>query len=163
MSSASTRWRSTTPRSRKRVRGGRASKYAKKKRVPTGPAAEPAEERFLVWQFGKLDHSGPFCCSNLALPEVPVLEKELAEFQSEPIGSLRRKRWLKFIEVQDMAREAQGRLGEISQAQEDGLWQLHLAHDKWRVWGYFDTPHFTFLWWDGDHAVATGRSRHRST
>lgn len=61
-----------------------------------------------------------------------------------------------------MTVDGRRRLAKINK-QEDGLWQLHLKHKKWRVWGYFEDPEFFFLWWDSDHAVATGKSRKRKS
>lgn len=131
-----------------------------KKRVTTPPEIAEPSLRYLVWRFGRLDHGGRFGCQQLVQVDAPRLERELVAFQSEPIWSLRRKRWLKFVPVADMTPDGQRRLAEVSE-QEDGLWQLHLARDKWRVWGYFEDPEFFFLWWDNEHGVATGRSRSR--
>ncbi len=131
------------------------------KKVPKGPPSEPSD-RYLVWRFGKMDWNGDFGCDKLGLVDAPELEQELAAFQAEPIWSLRKKNWLKFISVQDMTTEGRQRLAEVNQ-QEDGLWQLHLNRYKWRVWGYFEDPEFSFVWWDSDHGVATGKSRNRKT
>lgn len=142
----------------KQVRGGGTTvKVAKK--VSSEPQPEHAD-RYLVWRFGRLDHEGTFACGTLDPSHVANLEHELTQFQSEPIWSLRKKKWLKFVPASDMTAAGQGRLSEIND-QEDGLWQLHLTRDKWRVWGYFDDPEFFFVWWDSGHAVATGKSHNR--
>lgn len=113
-----------------------------------------------MWRFGRLDHQGKFGCHTLLSADVRELEDELKAFQDEPIWSLRERDWLKFVEIEDMTSDGRRRLTQISK-QETGLWQLHLARHKWRVWGYFDEPEFFFLWWDSGHGVATGRSRTR--
>ena len=115
-----------------------------------------------MWQFGQLDHEGEFGWHHLALEDVEELEQEVVAFQNDPIHELRRKGWLKFIRIEDMTAAAQKRLRTVNR-QENGLWQLHLARYKWRIWGYFEDPRFSFLWWDRDHAVASGRSRQRNT
>jgi hypothetical protein len=94
--------------------------------------------------------------------DVPGLERELVAFQDEPIWSLRKKNWLKFVPGEDMTHDGQRRLTEVN-PQEEGLWQLHLGQNKWRVWGYFEEPEFFFLWWDSNHGAATGKSRRRSS
>ncbi len=61
-----------------------------------------------------------------------------------------------------MTPKGQKALGEVSE-QEEGLWQLHLGRNKWRIWGHYKEPEFFFLFWDPDHEIATGKSRHRKT
>ena len=141
----------------KRIKGSTGSAKPKK-RVIEEPATP--SDGHLVWRFGRLDHFGRFACQTLAGADVPALEQELVAFQSEPIWSLRRKHWLKFVPASDMTPDGQTGLSAIN-PQEDGLWQLHLHRYKWRIWGYFEDPEFFFLWWDSDHAVATGKSRNR--
>lgn len=141
----------------KRVKGN-AGSARPTKHVVERPS-EPAD-RYLVWRFGRLDYDGKFACRTLVGNDVPELERELVAFQQEPIWSLRRKNWLKFVPADEMTQDGQRRLFQVSK-QEDGLWQLHLQRHKWRVWGYFEDPEFFFLWWDGDHGVATGRCRKR--
>jgi hypothetical protein len=114
----------------------------------------------LVWRFGRLSHDGQFGCQTLALQDVPGLERELVTFQKMPIWELKMKGWLKFIGAEEMTAEGQQCFASLN-SQDNGLWQLHLHRDKWRIWGYFETPEFFFLWWDSKHAVAVGRSRHR--
>jgi hypothetical protein len=108
-----------------------------------------------------LEHDGDFGWQKLTVGCADILEKEVCVFQETPIHELRSKKWLKFIPISDMKIPAQNRLRRISK-QQDGLWQLHLHHDKWRIWGYYEEPNFAFLWWDPDHGVATGASRRRS-
>jgi len=143
----------------KRV-NGRPAKAGAAKRVTEQP--HPETDRYLVWSFGRLDHGGRFSCRHLLSTDVRTLEVELATFQTELISELRRKRWLKFIGVEEMTPAGQERLAEVAQ-QENGLWQLHLGRYKWRIWGFFEHPKFFFLWWDGHHDVATGKARRRKS
>ena len=141
----------------KRIKGSTGSAH------PTKRVIEPPPEHrdhHLVWRFGRLDHEGQFACQTLDSADVPDLEQELVRFQDEPIHSLRRKHWLKFVPIDEMTAEGRRRLAKVNQ-QEDGLWQLHLQRNKWRIWGYFEEPEFFFLWWDSDHGVAIGKSRRR--
>ncbi len=144
----------------KRVKARRSSHRAKK-RATTDPEIAQPTNRHLVWRFGKLDHEGQFGWQTLALDQVQELEREIVDFQQAPIYELRKKNWLKFIGADEMTPAGRERLSELND-QENGLWQLHLARHKWRVWGYFEEPEFSFVWWDCEHAVATGRSRHRT-
>ena len=131
------------------------------KRVETEPDFVGKDRRFLVWRFGRLDHETEFGCQTLLSTDVRALEKELAAFQKEPIWRLRRNDWLKFIPANEMTRAGQEALATINK-QEEGLWQLHLHQERWRVYGYYEEPEYFFLWWDGDKKVATGRSRRRT-
>ena len=143
---------------RTRVKGNTGRARPTKRVIDAPPSETP--ERYLVWRFGRLDHDGKFASLTLARSDVPDLERELVAFQDESIDALLKRRWLKFVPVSDMTRDGQQRFGEINK-QEEGLWQLHLGRNKWRVWGYFERPEFFFLWWDSEHAVATGKSRNR--
>jgi hypothetical protein len=140
---------------------GSTGKARANKRVTKTPPVTP-KYRYLVWRFGRLDHETSFSCGALLHTDVRELEKELAILQREPISTLLGKRWLKFIGASEMTPEGQKALAEVSK-QENGLWQLHLKRYKWRVWGYFDEPEFSFLFWDAGHEIATGKSRHRKT
>jgi hypothetical protein len=145
----------------KRVKGN-TGKAKATKRVIKQPDTGTPSDRYLVWRFGRLDHEGQFGCQNLPATDARGLEAEFAIFQKETISSLLHKRWLKFIDVDEMTPDGQEGLSKVNE-QENGLWQLHLQRHKWRVWGYFEDPEFFFLWWDGHHGVATGHSRHRKT
>jgi hypothetical protein len=146
----------------RRVKGG-TGRRKPKKRVTTSPEVAAPSDGFLVWRFGRLDHDGAFGCNTLAADDVKGLETELVAFQMQPIYALRAKKWLKFVPIGDMTLDGRKRLSQISDDQEDGLWQLHLGRWKWRVWGYFEDPEFFFLWWDSRHTVATGKSRNRQS
>lgn len=145
---------------KKRIRGTRASRHATKRVTEEPGITTPSQDR-LVWRFGRLDHDGDFGWHTLELCDVKGLEREITSFQEIPIQELLRLDWLKFIPAKDMTMDGRNRLVEISSegSDDEGLWQLHLHRDKWRVWGYFDDPEFSFLWWDKHHAVATGASR----
>lgn len=140
---------------------GKTGKTEAPKRV-VKPAGAAPHDRCLVWRFGRLDHETQFGCQTLPKAHVKELEGELAVFQGQPIPTLLDKRWLKFIPADDMTPDGQKELAKVS-TQEEGLWQLHLHRHKWRIYGYFADPEFFFLWWDGDHDVATGRSRTRKS
>lgn len=143
----------------KRVKG-KTGKGRPERRVTE--EAAPKDERHIVWRFGRLHHAVPFGCQTLVAERAQDLERELCHFQDEPIYSLRRKGWLKFVRKSDMTRKGQQAVASAS-PQEDGLWQLHLHRDKWRIWGFFEAPNFFFLFWDPDHEIATGKSRKRSS
>jgi hypothetical protein len=132
------------------------------KRVEIEPDFSGKDRRFLVWRFGRLDHETEFGCQTLVSTDVKALEQELAVFQREPIWRLRRNEWLKFIPAKDMTRAGQEALQRINK-QEEGLWQLHLHDERWRIYGYYEEPEYFFLWWDGGKKVATGRSRRRTS
>lgn len=140
-----------------KARSGKATSY---KKVIDSRVDAPRFE-YLVWRFGRLDHHTDFACLGLKESDVRELEEELAILQREKISELERKRWLKFIDRGDMTQAGQKALDKASHRQESGLWQLHLKRHKWRIWGYFDRPEFFFLFWDEDHAIATGKSRTR--
>lgn len=139
---------------------GSTGKARAAKRV-TQPPPETPKYRYLVWRFGRLDHKTGFSCGTLLRTDVRELERELAILQKEPISSLVKKRWLKFIGANEMTPNGRQALAEASNKQEEGLWQLHLKRYKWRIWGYFEEPEFFFLFWDAGHEIATGKSRHR--
>jgi hypothetical protein len=122
-----------------------------------------AVDGHIVWRFGRLDKEGEFGWQNLSEDCLVDLERELEEFQSRPLSVLRRElKWLKYIGSTEMAPAAQKRLSQIAN-KETGLWQLHLGHDRWRVWGYFEDPEYYFVWWDPDHLVCPGKyRRHRN-
>jgi len=141
----------------KRIKGSTGAARPPKRVIE---APRESGYRHLVWRFGRLDYEGQFACQTLDLADIPDLERELQAFQREPIHSLRQRHWLKYIPGDEMTSDGRKRLAEVSE-QEDGLWQLDLQRNKWRIWGYFEDPEFYFLWWDGGHAVATGRSRRR--
>src|SRR6266542_2997081 len=126
---------------------GKTGKANPPKKVIEGPS--PEAEWYLIWRFGRLDLDSTckFSWQMLEACDVAELERELVKFQNWKISTLRRKGWLKFIGKESMKVEAQRRLAEINKL-ENGLWQLHLHRDKWRVWGYFEEPEFYFLWWD---------------
>jgi hypothetical protein len=142
----------------KRVKGNTGKSKATKK-VTQSPSP-PADQRYLIWRFGRLDYGGLFACRTLAPVDAPGLEQELVVFQQHPIYKLLEHNWLKFISTEEMTADGRKRLLEVN-PQESGLWQLHLHRDKWRIWGYYEPPEFCFLWWDSTHGVATGRSRSR--
>jgi hypothetical protein len=145
----------------KRIAGS-TGKTKARKRVTGQPASAAPSSRYLVWRFGRLDYGTTFNCQKLLRTDVQGLESELASFQRVTIAALERKRWLKFIPAEQMTPEGRRALAEVN-PQEEGLWQLHLLRYRWRVWGYFENPEFFFLWWDGDHAVATGKWRKRKS
>jgi hypothetical protein len=116
----------------------------------------------LVWRFGRMDLEGQFGCHLLRFDDVGELETELKTFQEEPIWALRKRKWLKFVGIDEMTADGRRRLEAVNK-QEDGLWQLHLGRYKWRIWGYFEDPEFYFFWWDNSHAVATGKWRNRAS
>jgi hypothetical protein len=140
---------------------GRTAPTRRARRVElSAPLPEPTN-RYLNWRFGRLDHDGRFSCRTLARlteEELKILERHLLTFQATPIWELEKEHVLKFIGTRDMTPAGRERLAVVS-PQENGLWQLRVPHDKWRIWGYFENPDFTFLWWDGLHEVAVGRSR----
>jgi hypothetical protein len=129
-----------------------------KKRVP--PSEEPPPNRFIVWRMGQLDLEGTFSWLKLGAADVAQLERELVEFETKTLNELKHLRWLKLIPVSDMTPDGKRRFNEIS-AEPEGLWQLHLAYGKWRVWGHFEDPSFYIVWWDPNHAVCTGKSVNR--
>lgn len=106
---------------------------------------------------GRLDKDGLFSWLKLEPGDVAQLENELVAFEERTLAELRRLRWLKLIPLDDMTVKGQSRLQEISDEKE-GLWQLHLAYGKWRIWGYFEDPAFYIVWWDPNHDVCTGKS-----
>jgi hypothetical protein len=149
---------------------GKTGKTNATKRVTERPGVTESEwpgvtespSQYLVWRFGRLDHETEFGCHTLLGADARNLEGELEVFQQEKISVLRHKKWLKFIGEDDMTPAGRKALAEVN-AQENGLWQLHLHRNKWRVWGYFEDPEFFFVWWDDNHDVATGRSRRRKS
>jgi hypothetical protein len=145
---------------KKKVRD-RKPKGKATKRVASAAVAEVKDERYLGWRVAEVDFGGAWGWANMAPGDMERLRHELVEFEKEPIWSLKRKRWLKLIPVDDMKQGASDRLTEIDR-EDDGLWQLHLLHHKWRVWGFLEGATFFFLWWDPDHTVATGACRNRS-
>ena len=106
----------------KRIRGG-TGPAKPKKRVTTAPAVVAPSAGYLIWRFGRLDHGGEFGCQTLLHADVKGLESELEAFQRDPIYSLQRKGWLKFVRAEDMTHAGRQRLANISK-QENGLWQL---------------------------------------
>jgi hypothetical protein len=148
---------------KKQVRGRSAPTRATKRVTREAlPDTETTPNKFLVWRFGQLDHEGEFGWQKLEPAQVQELEEEMVIFQQTPIYELIRLRWLKFIGTSEMTIAGQTRLATVS-PQEDGLWQLHLQRHLWRIWGYYEEPEFTFLWWDSRHEVCVGASRHRRT
>jgi hypothetical protein len=116
----------------------------------------------LVWRFGQLDHDGDFGWHNLTLDCVQELERQLENFQSTPIHVLEKDKRLKFVEIGDMTPVAQVRLRIVAVGIGlEGLTELRLGFKRWRIWGHFQDPQFSFLWWDPDHKVATGAARRR--
>lgn len=109
-----------------------------------------------------MDFEGTWGWAKLVSVDCERLHQELQAFEDETLAFLKQRRWLKLIPPQDMTQGAVRRLRELGRDDPEGLWQLHLAHDKWRVWGFLEEPLFYVLWWDPDHSVATGKSRSRS-
>jgi hypothetical protein len=93
------------------------------------------------------------------VPTCLAWSRSLSVFRTSR-STRRRKHWLKFVPIDEMTAEGRRRLAKVNE-QEDGLWQLHLQRNKWRIWGYFEEPEFSFLWWDSDHGVAIGKSHRR--
>lgn len=128
--------------------------------LPSPPRADEESDRHLSWRFEGVDYGGTWGWLNLQSSDAKDLNAELVQFEREQIYVLKRRRWLKFIPMKDMRPGVEDRLREIGR-EDEGLWQLHLSRNKWRVWGFYEEPVFYILWWDSRHDVCTGRSRQR--
>lgn len=144
----------------KKVKGKSGKKP--QKRVPAAPPVETFDDRCLGWRTGQIDFQGEWGWAKLDPADAPRLRQELVAFEGESLQVLKDKRWVKFISTKEMDYKARDRLAEIEK-DDEGLWQLHLAFSKWRVWGFLDGAVFYFLWWDPTHSVATGKCRNRKT
>lgn len=145
----------------KRVKG-RKDRPTKRVLKPVERVAPPDRDR-LTWRLAQIDFDGEWGWANLASGDCQRLHQEMDAFESEKLATLRQKKWVKVIPPKDMVNAARKRLREIGRDDPEGLWQLHLGHNKWRVWGFLEGSTFYVLWWDPDHSVATGKSRTRST
>jgi hypothetical protein len=146
----------------KRVKGRRGRRPPKRVLKPAEPEV-PAKPVRLTWGLAQVDFDGEWGWRKLVGEDCERLHREMDAFESEQLVTLRKKRWVKLIPPKDMVNDAQKRLKEIGRDDPEGLWQLHLAHNKWRVWGFLEDSTFYVLWWDPDHSVATGKSRTRSS
>jgi len=131
-------------------------------------AAEPPGRwpDHLTWRVAQVDFGGEWGWGRFGQMDVADrlrLQQELVAFENEPLAVLKQRRWVKLIPPKDMNHAAWSRLQEIGRDDPDGLWQLHLAHKKWRVWGFLEGSCFYILWWDPHHSVATGKCRTRKT
>lgn len=131
-----------------------------KKRVPAD--AGPPKPDYLVWRLGRLNKEGAFSWLDLSPDAIAALETELVEFENRPLHELKNLRWLKFIEAEEFTPKGRRAFSEIADKRmggdTEGLWQLHLATSRWRIWGHFEDPMFYVVWWDPDHDACTGKS-----
>jgi hypothetical protein len=148
----------------KRIRGKERLRRKAAKRVPSAKPPDPSGELFIGWRFEQIDFESEWGWRTMSPACTERLRQELVTFEKEPLRTLKDKRWVKFIPIREMVYGAKDRLEEIGR-DDEGLWQLHLGYDKWRVWGFLDegSGAFYFLWWDPDHGVATGKCRNRQS
>lgn len=131
-----------------------------KKRVPDD--AGPPKPDYIVWRMGRLIKAGDFSWLDLDTGLIAALESELVEFETRPLHELKQLKWLKFIESDEFTPKGQKAFDRISDKRmggdTEGLWQLHLATGRWRIWGHFEDPMFFMVWWDPEHEACTGKS-----
>lgn len=105
-----------------------------------------------VWSLRVLDVDGPYCFFRTTITKAREIRKKLADFESMTWASIEGPQ-SHFVQVEDLARDAQRRLVEIGQDDIDELFSLRLSGRE-RIYGIRGpTGVLKLLWWDADHQV----------
>ncbi len=114
-----------------------------------------------AWRISKMEFSDPFGWHILDENGIFSILEKLANFETMTWGEilLVAKKQNHNVWVDELIKEAQDRLSEISLDDLDELTSLHLT-GKGRVWGIIDQGVMNLLWWDPEHQVCPSNKKH---
>ena len=137
------------PKTRVKVKNQKVPKEGPKKEKP----------RTFTWSFSLIDLEGPFgwhnCVEADKFHEVLKKKGELESFHFSQLP----QQGSHSVKVSKLSSEAQKRLVEINQDDNDALYSFRIS-GKNRFWCILQGNIFGVLWWDPEHLVCPSQKKH---
>lgn len=122
-----------------------------KKPVPGPPVVDHPDAR-ITFGLQLMDHDGPWSWANVSSEHIEKVRDACKGWETLKVGEFLGRPGNKPIPMENLCKDAQGRLLEINLDQFDELWELRLG-GKLRIWGLFHVNVFYLVWWDPEHEV----------
>lgn len=123
-------------------------------KVPRGvQQAQHIATKNFCWRFSDHDMGGPWGWEHASVQTLlgEIIPK-LHEYESMTWAAMEGHSGSHSIDVDGLAKDAQGRLAEIGKDDLDSLFSVRITGER-RLWGVKDVAILRVLWWDPHHQV----------